>query len=86
MTDDPSPELTAAVEAHVQRAASTPGLVLVDWVLVAATQGWNDEGDDVTAVTITPGGGPWYRICGLLDEARERFHADLIESLREDGP
>lgn len=79
MSDDSDDRLRAAIEAHVQEAAATPGLLLIDWIVVAATQGWNDDGDQVTAVTITPGGGAAYRMMGLLDEAMTRFRADLVE-------
>lgn len=77
-----SPQLTAAIEQWVRETAVQDGLILVDYVLVAAVKGFNEDGDQITAVQIQPHGAA-YALRGLLDEALVRFHADLLERYRE---
>ena len=77
--------LRAAIVEHLSERAPESGLLLTDWVLVAATQGWDEEGDVVAAVVITMSDdSPYYRILGLLAEAETRARADVISEPSED--
>lgn len=73
--------LEGAILAHirekVEEQGGTPGLVLTNYVVVAACSGWDDGGDEVTQVTVIPH-GPYYAIGGLLREATIRNDADTL--------
>lgn len=84
MSEATEKALVEALEAHVREEAETPGLLLTDWIVVAACGGWDDAGDGISALHIVPGGGAYYRMLGLLDEAATRTRADMIEDLRGD--
>ena len=77
-------QLTDAIRAGVARAVEdsggTPGMVMTDYVLVAACKGWDDEGEPVTQVVVIPE-GPAYAVSGLLHEATVRMDADTLDGL-----
>jgi hypothetical protein len=82
----PSPELDRAVlealhrEADEHRAAA--GLALTEYVVIASTSGWNDQGQEVSQVVIMPSGSQ-HRIAGLLREATVRIDAEMLSNYME---
>jgi len=58
--------------------------VMTEWIVVAAYQRFDDDGDGLTQVgTITPNGGgiaPYHRLMGLLDYALTRMRAEVAEA------
>ena len=62
--------------------------VLVEWIVVAASQRYDEDGDGITQVgTLLPDGGgavPYHRVIGLLDYAltrcRKEVAADVDDS------
>jgi hypothetical protein len=73
------------LEVHVQDQSDTPGLVMTDWLAIGVTQGYDADGDGISAVQIIlDGGQPYYRLLGLLDEAKTRLRADLLDDLSGD--
>ena len=58
--------------------------VLTEWVLVTATQHYDEDGDGLTQVGITlPDGGgqvPYHRVMGLLDYALTRYRAEVADA------
>ena len=87
------PDLKAAYErlAHsIEEVARLEGAegVLTEWVVVSATQRFDDDGVGVTQVGITlPDGGgqvPYHRVMGLLDYALTRYRADVAEAERDE--
>ncbi|MEU6520450.1 hypothetical protein ACFYOF_06170 [Streptomyces sp. NPDC007148] len=86
-----SPELKAAyarLAGAIEETARLEGAegVLTEWVVVFATQGYDDDGDGVTQIgTALPDGGghvPYHRLMGLLDYALTRCRAVVAD---EDG-
>lgn len=71
--------LAAAVE-EVARLEEAEG-VLTEWVVVYATQRFDDDGDGLTQIgTILPDSGgsvPYHRMMGLLDYALTRCRAEV---------
>lgn len=74
--------IRAAIPAAVDEAGATPGMVMTDYVVVAATRGWSADGDPITQVVVIPE-GPGYAISGLLHEAVLRMDADSLDQLRD---
>lgn len=78
----------AAVEQLVNDTRADTGgdqpLVVTEFVIVAAAAGWNEDGDRVTAVTIIPEGAD-HQVLGLLESARIRFQAGLVEFYGQGG-
>lgn len=76
--------LEDAVRAAVAEAAddsdATPGLVVTDYIVVAAARGWDDDGEPVTQVVTIPS-GPGYAMSGLLHEATVRLDADTVDAI-----
>lgn len=73
----------AALDTEADDSGGRQGLVLTDWVLIAARSGF--EGDhDVTQVVIIPSNGPAYRHRGLLAEAVVRFDKDTLDLHSDD--
>ncbi|MFJ3278486.1 hypothetical protein [Streptomyces halstedii] len=70
--------LEAAVE-EVCRLEGYEG-VLTEWVVIAASQRFDEDGDGITQVgTLLPGGGgaiPHHRVMGLLDFIQARMRAE----------
>lgn len=79
------PELKAAyqrLEAAIDVVTRLEGFegVLVEWVIVAASQRYDDDGDGITQVGIVvPDSGhvPYHRTMGLLDYALTRQRAEV---------
>lgn len=65
------------IRSTVGEEGLTPGLVLTNYVVIAACSGWDAEGEPVTQVTVIPH-GPYYAIGGLLHEATIRNDADTL--------
>jgi hypothetical protein len=61
------------------------GLTVTEWVLIAARQGWNEDGDPVSQVVIVPSDAPEHRLWGLVHEADARFGADALYRHRDDA-
>ena len=76
--------IRAALHQEVDETGGRPGLVLTDWVLVAARSGFDGD-SNVTQVVIVPSDSPAYRHRGLLAEAAVRFDADT-NALYGDDP
>ncbi|MEU6376801.1 hypothetical protein [Streptomyces sp. NPDC046909] len=85
MTDD-SRKLKAAyqrLEEAIDNVARLEGFegVRTEWILVCASQRYDDEGDGITQVgTLLPDGGgqvPYHRTMGLLDYALTRMRAEV---------
>ncbi|MER6844797.1 DUF7213 family protein [Streptomyces platensis] len=81
-----SPELKAAyqrLEEAIDEVTRLEGFegVLVEWVIVAAAQRYDDDGDGITQVgVLVPDGGghvPYHRTMGLLDYALTRQRAEV---------
>ena len=81
-----SSELKAAyqrLEAAIDEVTRLEGFegVLVEWVMVAASQRYDGDGDGITQVgVLLPDGGgqvPYHRIMGLLDYALTRQRAEI---------
>ena len=87
------PELKAAYQRladsidEVVRLEGAEG-VLTEWVLVTATQRFDEDGDGLTQVGITlPDGGgqvPYHRVMGLLDYALTRYRAEIADAERDE--
>ncbi len=80
--------LTDAIDAvyraynHVEALTEADGpVVLTDYVVVCAFQGWDSDGDQFTQIMLTPRDGdmPVYRILGLLDYGVAREKAIISE-------
>jgi hypothetical protein len=80
---DEHPELGEMIESFVQQTLTRPGMMMVDYVVIAAVKGWDDDGDEVTAVYIHSSGAA-YAIRGLLNEGIVRLDADLLDRYREE--
>lgn len=86
MTDDP--QLKAAyrrLEEAIDDVTEHEGFegVRTEWVMILATQRYDEDGDGVTQVgTILPDGGghvPYHRSMGLLDYALTRMRAEVAK-------
>ncbi|MFD6490685.1 hypothetical protein [Streptomyces sp. NPDC060188] len=83
MTDE-NPELKAAYRRleeaieEVCRLEEFEG-VPIEWVVIAASQRFDDDGDGISQVgTLLPGGGgsvPHHRLMGLVDYVQTRLRA-----------
>jgi len=82
------PELKAAYGRLAQDIEDVGRLegaqgVIVEWVLVYATQRYDSDGDGITQVgTLLPDGGgqvPYHRMMGLLDYALTRCRAEVAD-------
>jgi hypothetical protein len=75
--------LTAAVEAVNRAYYGEDGRLLTDYIVVFAEQSWDNEGEQVTAVGVSPRDGdmPIYRTLGLLDYALTRARQRLAEDI-----
>lgn len=71
--------LADAIE-EVARLEDAEG-VLTEWVIVYATQRYDEDGDGISQVgTLLPDGGghvPYHRMMGLLDYALTRCRAEV---------
>lgn len=71
------------LEAAIVEVGNLEGFegVITEWVIVAACQRLDDDGDGVTQVgTLLPDGGgrvPFHRLMGLLDYALTRTRAEV---------
>lgn len=81
--DEADERLADAIRAHahasVGEAGGTPGLLLTNYVVVAAMEGWDADGNERVQVVVIPH-GPGYAIGGLLHEATIRNDADTLDS------
>jgi hypothetical protein len=59
------------------------GLLLQEFVVVASLTGFDEQGNRITQVAIIPIDGPNHRIMGLLEEAKIRFEADMLDDYLE---
>ncbi|MFF0055692.1 hypothetical protein ACFYRI_15005 [Streptomyces microflavus] len=75
------------LEAAIEEVCELEGYegVPIEWVVVAASQQFDDDGDGITQVgTLLPNGGgavPHHRVMGLLDYVQTRMRA---EAARDD--
>lgn len=70
-------EQLVATAAH--EAGATEGLVVGEFVIIiAAANGWDAEGEQITQVVVMPDGGSESRILGLIEHARVRLQADIL--------
>lgn len=72
--------LDTAVAGAVLAESLTPGLLVKGYIVIAAATGFDNDGDQVTAVTILPGEMPVHECLGLIEHARIRFHANVLEA------
>lgn len=81
-------EMREAIEQIVRDAVSeaeaTEGLVVGEFVIIAAANGWNDEGEDIHQVVVIPDGGGESRILGLVEHARCTLRADIVAPSDDD--
>ncbi|MFJ3083021.1 hypothetical protein ACIPJG_25155 [Streptomyces halstedii] len=88
MADDEEKAAYQRLEAAVEEVCRLEGYqgVLTEWVVIAASQRFDEDGDGITQVgTLLPGGGgaiPHHRVMGLLDFIQARMRA---EAARDDG-
>jgi hypothetical protein len=71
-------QLRAAIDA-TSRAYGNDGGVLTDFVVIAARQSWDDDGDEITYYqTLLPDGVlPIHRILGLADYVSTRYRRQV---------
>lgn len=77
-----TPGAKAALEAAIRDELATFDAghgVLTDWLVIAAQQNFDEDGDPTTsvAVLLPTDSFPYYRILGLLDHATVRYRAEL---------
>lgn len=82
-------DLTAALEAAIRAKLADFDIghgVLTDWLVIAAQQNFDDDGDPTTSVGVLlpTDSFPMYRILGLLDHATVRYRAELAAWNLED--
>lgn len=71
------------LEEAIHEVAEAEGFqgVLIEWVVVAASQRYDEDGDGITQVgTMLPDGGgaiPYHRLMGLLDYALTRCRKEV---------
>ncbi len=74
--------LREAVQAAVREAAAETGdrtdLLVSEFVVIATTNGWDEDGNEVSQVAVMPEDGSESRILGLIEHARVRMHADIL--------
>ena len=71
--------IRTSAQASVDEAGGTPGLVLTNYVVVAAMEGWDSDGHEIVQVVVLPH-GPGYAVGGLLHEATIRNDADTLDN------
>lgn len=79
-------QLTAAIEANLHAyRADRPASVLSEYVVLAASHRWNDDGEPVTSVATIyrDGDVPWHRAMGLVELARTRMKAEIAADIFE---
>lgn len=74
--------VTAAVHTEAAEHRAQAGLTVTEYVLIAATAGWDADGHEVTQVVIIPSGSN-HRIAGLLREATVRMDAEIVSGYIE---
>ncbi|MDG4832427.1 hypothetical protein O7627_24410 [Solwaraspora sp. WMMD1047] len=86
MTDSRTPEqraaddaLTAAIQQTLDAYAGSGPWLLTEYVVVTAQQGYDEDGDGITAVgqLYRDGDVPLHRALGLLDHAVTRMRARI---------
>ncbi|MDX3183479.1 hypothetical protein PV334_19735 [Streptomyces sp. ME02-7008A-1] len=81
MADDQEKAAYQRLEAAVEEVCRLEGYqgVLTEWVVIAASQRYDEDGDGITQVgTLLPSGGgaiPHHRVMGLLDYVQTRMRA-----------
>jgi hypothetical protein len=73
--------LTAAVEACLAAYGGNPTYVLMEYIVVATSTGWDDDGEQRTAVGVCHRDGdvPLHRCLGLAEYAATRYRATIAE-------
>jgi hypothetical protein len=71
--------LTEALHEFADAEGLSAGLVMTEWVIIAAAQGWDDEGDEISQVVVEPHGTDT-RVLGLVEHARQRMHSDIANT------
>ncbi len=66
-------DLDTAVAEAAQDATDTRNLTVCEYVVIAALTGWDEDGEQVTAVAVIPSDAPNHRLLGLVEAARLRF-------------
>lgn len=76
-------ELREAVETAVRAAEAEHGgrqdMLVSEFIVIASAHGFDDDGEPVTQVIVLPDGGSEHRILGLLEHARLRVRADILD-------
>jgi hypothetical protein len=78
-------QLEDAIRARLAALGADDG-TLTDWIVIAAVQKFDEDGDLATQVaTVFPDGTmPYHRIIGLIEHARIRYHAKISGHDRDD--
>ncbi|WP_405461704.1 hypothetical protein OG786_29550 [Streptomyces sp. NBC_00101] len=83
MSEDPTNAAYRQLEAAVEEVCRLEGYegVLTEWVVIAASQRFDEDGDGITQVGyLLPSGGgavPHHRVMGLLDYVQARMRAEV---------
>lgn len=75
---DPRESVEELVREAVEETGGTQGLVLGEYVIIAAANGWSEDGEDVSQVVVIPGDGGESRILGLVEHARTTLKAEIL--------
>ena len=69
------------IAANITETGGTPGLVLTDWIVIAAMAGWDDDGDDISQVVVIPHAA-MHVAMGLLHHAGVRLDTTTANAYR----
>lgn len=85
MSKDATTQLEDAIRAKLA-TYDTGGGILTDWIVIAAQQGFDEDGDATTSVgLLLPNDSfPMYRILGLLDYAATVERAHVAENASDE--
>jgi hypothetical protein len=78
-TDEERELVEQVVRSAVERVGGRPGMVISEFIVVAHTSGWDDDGNEISQVVRVPDGS-WSRVLGLLREAQVRYETEIIEA------
>jgi|GEM_PF-5315863 len=73
--------LTAAIEAVLAAYGGNTGYVLTEYIVITAQTGWDDGGEQLTAVGCCHKDGdvPLHRCLGLAEYAAARYRKRIVE-------
>lgn len=81
---DHDEQVADIVRAEILARGDDEGLTVTEWVLIAATGGWDSAGDGVSQVIVIPSDAPVHRVWGLVRVADCRFHTLTVDDLTDD--